>query len=168
MWTFPLPDLDRTDYLIVMGANPHAPQGSLLAAPDLLPRLDAVRAGGGVVVVIDPRRTGTADHADEWLAIRPGTDAALLLAIAQVLFAEDRVRLGRLAEWTTGIEEVGKLCRDFTPEAVAETCGIPADAIRRLARELSDAPRASGYGRVGTCNQEFGTLASWPGDVGNG
>ena len=88
MWTFPIPDLDRTDYLVVMGANPHASQGSLLAAPDLLARLDAIRARGGKVIVIDPRRTGTADHADEWVAIRPGTDAALLLAVAQVLFAE--------------------------------------------------------------------------------
>ena len=167
MWTFPIPDLDRTDYLIVMGANPHASQGSLLAAPDLLARLDAIRARGGKVVVIDPRRTGTAKHADEWLAIRPGTDAALLLAVAQVLFAEDRVRPGRLAEFTNGIDEVEELCRVFTPEAVAETCGVPADAIRRIARELSDAPRAAVYGRIGTCNQEFGTLASWLVDVIN-
>jgi anaerobic selenocysteine-containing dehydrogenase len=70
MWTFPIPDLDRTDHLIVMGANPHASQGSLLAAPDLLSRLGAIRARGGKVVVIDPRRTGTAKHADEWVAIR--------------------------------------------------------------------------------------------------
>ena len=167
MWTFPIPDLDRTEYLVVMGANPHASQGSLLAAPDLLARLDAIRARGGKVVVIDPRRTGTAKHADEWLAIRPGTDAALLLAVAQVLFAEGRVRPGRLAAFTNGVDEVGELCRDFTPEAVAETCGIPADAIRRLARELSDAPRAAVYGRIGTCNQEFGTLASWLVDVVN-
>jgi anaerobic selenocysteine-containing dehydrogenase len=167
MWTFPIPDLDRTDYLIVMGANPHASQGSLLAAPDLLSRLDAIRQRGGKVVVIDPRRTGTADHADEWLPIRPGTDAALLLAVVQVLVAEDRMRPGRLAAFTNGIDEMKALCRDFTPEAVAETCGIPADAIRRLARELSDAPRASVYGRIGTCNQEFGTLASWLVDVVN-
>ncbi len=106
MWTFPIPDLDRTDYLVVMGANPHASQGSLLAAPDLLSRLDAIRARGGKVVVIDPRRTGTAQHADEWLPIRPGTDAALLLAVAQVLFEEGRVRPGRLAAFTNGIDEV--------------------------------------------------------------
>jgi anaerobic selenocysteine-containing dehydrogenase len=167
MWTFPIPDLDRTDYLVVMGANPHASQGSLLAAPDLLGRLDAIRARGGKVVVIDPRRTGTADHADEWVAIRPGTDAALLLAVAQVLFAEDRVRPGRLAAFTNGIEEVGALCREFTPEAVAETCGISADTIRAIARGLSDAPRSAVYGRIGTCNQEFGTLASWLVDVVN-
>src|SRR5262245_51079785 len=167
MWTFPIPDLDRTDYLVVMGANPHASQGSLLAAPDLLGRLDAIRARGGEVIVIDPRRTGTADHADEWVAIRPGTDAALLLAVAQVLFAEDRVRPGRLAAMTNGIDEVKALCRDFTPEAVAETCGVSAETIRAIARGLSDAPRSAVYGRIGTCNQEFGTLASWLVDVVN-
>src|SRR5206468_12999334 len=100
MWTFPIPAPVRTESLVVMGANPHASQGSLLAAPDLLARLDAIRARGGKVVVIDPRRTGTAKHSDEWLAIRPGTDAALLLAVAQVLFAEGRVRPGRLAAFT--------------------------------------------------------------------
>jgi len=167
MWTFPLPDLDRTDYLLMMGANPHASQGSLLAAADVLGRLDAIRARGGVVVVVDPRRTGTAKRADEWLPIRPGTDAALLLAVAQVLFAEGRVRPGRLAALTNGIEEVERLCRDFTPEAVADTCGIPAETIRSVARGLSDAPRAAVYGRIGTCNQEFGTLASWLVDVIN-
>ena len=167
MWTFPIPDLDRTDYLLVMGANPHASQGSLLAAADVLGRLDAIRARGGKVVVIDPRRTGTAKRADEWVAIRPGTDAALLLAIAQVLFAEGRVRPGRLAAITNGIDEVERLCRDFTPEAVADTCGVPAETIRSVARDLSDAPRAAVYGRIGTCNQEFGTLASWLVDVIN-
>jgi anaerobic selenocysteine-containing dehydrogenase len=167
MWTFPIPDLDRTDYLLVLGANPHASQGSLLAAADVLGRFDAIRARGGVVVVVDPRRTGTAQRADEWVPIRPGTEAALLLAVAQVLFAEDRVRPGRLAAFTNGIEAVGELCREFTPEAVADTCGIPAETIRAIARGLSDAPRAAVYGRIGTCNQEFGTLASWLVDVIN-
>jgi anaerobic selenocysteine-containing dehydrogenase len=167
MWTIPVPDLDRTDYLVVMGANPHASQGSLLAAPDVLGRLDAIRARGGKVVVIDPRRTGTAQRADEWLPIRPGTDAAFLMAIANVLFAEDRVRLGRLADWTNGLERVRELCREFTPEAVTATCAIPAETIRRLALELSHAERAAVYGRIGTCNQEFGTLASWLVEVVN-
>jgi anaerobic selenocysteine-containing dehydrogenase len=167
MWTFPIPDLDRTDYLLVLGANPHASQGSLLAAPDLLGRLDAIRARGGRVVVVDPRRTGTAKRADEWVPIRPGTDAALLLAVAQVLFAEDRVRPGRLAAFTNGVDEVSELCREFTPEAVASTCGVAAETIRAIARGLSDAPRAAVYGRIGTCNQEFGTLASWLVDVIN-
>jgi anaerobic selenocysteine-containing dehydrogenase len=161
MWSIPLPDLDRTDHLLVLGANPHASQGSLLAAADVLGRFDAIRARGGRIVVVDPRRTGTLRHADEWVPIRPGTDAALLAAMAQVLFAEGRVGLGALEGRVRGVDEVERLCRRFTPEAVADTCRIPAATIRRMARELSDAPRAAVYGRIGTCNQEFGTLASW-------
>jgi anaerobic selenocysteine-containing dehydrogenase len=167
MWTFPIPDLDRTDFLLMLGANPHASQGSLLAAADVLGRLDAIRARGGRVVVVDPRRTGTVDHASEWVAIRPGTDAALLLAIAHVLFAEGRVRLGALEGRVNGVEEVRRIAAEFAPERVAETCGVPAETIRRLARALSDAKRAAVYGRIGTCNQEFGTLASWAVDVLN-
>ena len=167
MWTIPVPDLDRTDYLLVLGANPAASQGSLMAAPDALGRLDAIRARGGRVVIVDPRRTRTAARADEWVALRPGTDAALLLAIAQVLFAEGRVRPGRLAAFVRGLDEVERLCRDFAPEAVAATCGVEAATIRRLARELAAAPRAAVYGRIGTCNQEFGTLASWMVEVLN-
>ncbi|MBM4267778.1 MAG: molybdopterin dinucleotide-binding protein [Deltaproteobacteria bacterium] len=167
MWTIPVPDLDRTDYLLVLGANPSASQGSLLAAADVLGRLDAIRARGGKVVVVDPRRTGTVAHADEWLPIRPGTDAAFLAAIVQVLFEEKRADLGRLAGIVAGIERVEELCPPFTPEAVAETCAIPAETIRRLARELAEAPTAAVYGRIGTCNQEFGTLASWLVEVVN-
>ena len=161
MWSIPVPDLDRTDHLLMLGANPSASQGSLLAAPDILGRLDAIRARGGRVVLIDPRRTGTAAHADEWMPIRPGTDAALLLAMAHVLFAEDLVDLGALADVISGVDAVRALSDDFSPEAVADTCAIPASTIRRLARELATAPTAAVYGRIGTCTQEFGTLASW-------
>jgi anaerobic selenocysteine-containing dehydrogenase len=167
MWSFPIPDLDRTDWLLMLGANPHASQGSLLAAPDVLGRLDAIRARGGKVIVVDPRRTGTAERASEWLPLRPGTDAAFLLAIAHVLFAEDLVDLRQLAGRVNGVDEVRALATDFAPEAVAETCALPADTIRRIARELAAAPRAAVYGRIGTCNQEFGTLASWAVDVLN-
>ena len=167
MWTFPTPDLDRTDYLVVMGANPHASQGSLLAAPDVLGKFSEIRKRGGKVVVIDPRRTGTAERADEWVAIRPGADAALLLAWAQVLFEEGLVDLGHLEGRVEGVARVREVCRDFTPEAVAETCGIAAETIRRLVREFAAADKASVYGRIGLCNQEFGTLASWLVDVVN-
>jgi anaerobic selenocysteine-containing dehydrogenase len=167
MWSFPIPDLDRTHTLLMLGANPHASQGSLLAAPDVLGRLDAIRARGGRVIVVDPRRTGTALHASEWIPIRPGTDAAFLLAIAAVLFAEGRVDLRHLAGRVNGVDEVRALVADFTPEAVADACCVPAETTRRLARELAEAPRAAVYGRIGTCNQEFGTLASWAVDVLN-
>jgi len=167
MWTISTPDVDRTDFLMIMGANPHASQGSLLACPDVMGRIRDIRERGGKVVVIDPRRTGTAERADEWVPIRPGTDAALMLAWAHVLFEEDLVTPGRLADFTSGIDRVRELVAEFSPEAVAACCGIPADTIRRLARELAAAPRAAVYGRIGTCTQEFGTLASWLVDVLN-
>ncbi|MDG2050744.1 MAG: molybdopterin-dependent oxidoreductase [Myxococcota bacterium] len=167
MWTFPIPDVDRCEYLIVMGANPHASQGSLLACADLLGRMDAIRERGGRVIVIDPRRTGTVEHADEWLAIRPGGDAALLMAWVNVLFEENRVDLGELEGRVEGLDRVALACRPFTPEAVVDRTGLAADDIRRIARELASADRAAVYGRIGTCNQEFGTLASWLVDVVN-
>lgn len=167
MWTIPLPDLDRSDFVIVMGANPHASQGSLLAAPDVCGRLREIGRRGGKVVVVDPRRTGTVDYADEWLPIRPGTDAALLMAMTNVIFSENLVALGHLEGRVDGVDEVAALCKPFTPELVAETCSIPAQRIRELARELAAADRAAVYGRIGTCNQEFGTLSSWLVDVLN-
>lgn len=166
-WVIPTPDLDRTDMLVIMGANPQASQGSLLAAADVLGRCDAIRERGGTVVVVDPRRTGTVDHADEWLPIRPGTDAALLLAVINVFAADELIDLGRMAEFVDGVDVVVAAAADFTPEAVAETCAIPADRIRRLAHQLAEAPTSVVYGRIGTCNQEFGSLASWLVDVVN-
>lgn len=163
----PIPDVDRTDYLLILGANPLVSNGSLMTAPDMRGRLRALRARGGKIVVIDPRRTRTADEASEHHFIRPGTDAYFLFALVQTLFAEDLVRPGRLAEYLVGIEAVADAARDFTPEAIAGTCGIPAETIRRLARELAAAPHAAVYGRLGTCTQEFGTLASWLVDVLN-
>jgi len=163
-WRIPAPDLPRTDYLVVQGANPHASQGSLVACADVLGHLDEIRERGKVVV-IDPRRTGTADHADQWLPITPGTDAALLLAVVHVLFAEELVELGHLAEKLKGIDDVRDISSAFPPERVADACGIDAADIRTLAREFAAADRAAWYARIGTCNQEFGTLASWLPDV---
>jgi len=166
-WTFPVPDIDRTDYFVVMGANPHASQGSLLASADVLGKMDAIRARGGRCVVIDPRRTGTCDHADEWVPIVPGTDAPFLLAVANVLFADEVVDVGGLAPVLNGLEQLEALVARWTPESVAATCRIPADTIRRLAHEIAAAPTAAVYGRIGLCNQEFGTVASWMVDVIN-
>jgi anaerobic selenocysteine-containing dehydrogenase len=167
MWKIPVPDIQRTDLLVVMGANPHASQGSLLACPDVMGEIDAIRARGGTVIVVDPRRTGTAAAADEWLPITPGTDAALLLAVAHVVFAEGLVELGHVAEKLDGIEAIEALVTDWTPERVAPVTGIDADRIRGLARQLASTERAVVYGRIGLCNQEFGTLASWLVDVVN-
>jgi len=167
MLSTPVPDLDRTDYLLMLGANPFVSNGSLMTAPDVPGRLRAIRQRGGRVVVVDPRRTRTATEASEHHFIRPGTDSYFLFAIVHTLFAEGLVRLGRLAEHTVGVERVEALARPFAPEVVARRCGIDAATIRRLARELATTERAAVYGRIGTCTQEFGTLASWLVDVIN-
>ena len=166
-WAIPIPDVDRTQFLLALGGNPMISQGSLMSAPNVKQRLDALRARGGRLVVVDPRRTETAARADRHWFIRPGTDAFFLFALIHVLFAENRVDLGRLAVFTDGIAALRALAESFTPEAVAPVTGIEADAIRALAREFSDAPSAACYGRVGTCTQRFGTLSSWLVDVVN-
>ena len=160
-WTVPIPDIDRTDFMLMLGANPFASQGSLLAAPDVIGRLRAIQQRGGKFIVVDPRKTGTAKRADEWIPIQPGTDAALLLGMVNVLFADELVDLKELESIVDGVGTVQKLCSEFTPEYVEGICRIPADRIRSLAREFSDAEHAVVYGRIGTCTQEFGTLASW-------
>ena len=165
--SIPVPDLDRTDHLLILGANPFVSNGSLMTAPDVPGRLRAIRRRGGKVVVIDPRRTRTAAEASEHHFIRPGTDAYLLFGMVHTLFAEGLVRLGPLTPHTAGVEQVEALAQPFTPEAIAARCGIAADVIRRLARELAGAGRAAVYARIGTCTQEFGTLASWLVDVVN-
>ncbi len=165
--TIPVPDLDRTSWLLILGADPVVSNGSLMTAPDVKDRLRAIRARGGKVIVVDPRRTRTADEANEHHFIRPGTDALLLMAMAHTLVAEGRVSLGRLAEHTAGLAELETLVYDFTPEACGPICGVDPDVIRRLARELADAAHGAVYGRIGTCTQEFGTLASWLVDVLN-
>jgi anaerobic selenocysteine-containing dehydrogenase len=164
-WLFPSPDIRRTDYWLIMGGNPQASGGSLLACPDVMGELDAIRARGGKVVVVDPRRTKTADRADEWIPIRPGTDAAWLLAILHTLERDGAINLGHLADMVDGLDRALEAARGFTPESVAEFTQVPADTTRRIAREIAQAHAASIYGRIGLCTQEFGTLASWLVDV---
>jgi anaerobic selenocysteine-containing dehydrogenase len=166
--TVPVPDLDRTDHLLMLGANPLQSNGSLMTAPDVRGRLRAMRARGGKLVVIDPRRTRTAQEADEHHFIRPGTDALLLFALIHVLFGENLTAPDeRLASLAEGMDELRELAEPFTPEAASDVCGIPAEEIRRMARELAAAPRAAVYGRIGTCTQAFGALCSWLVDVLN-
>src|ERR1700754_4880987 len=165
-WSFPVPDIERTDLLIVMGANPAASQGSLLAAPNVMGIIDSIRKRGKVIVV-DPVRTATAARADEWMPITPGTDAALLLAVVHTLFAENLVELGRVEPHIDGVDRMRQVAAGWSPERVASATGITADRIRTLARELAGTERAVVYGRIGLCNQEFGSLASWLVDVVN-
>jgi anaerobic selenocysteine-containing dehydrogenase len=165
--SIPVPDVDRTAYLLMLGANPFASNGSLMTAPDIPGRLRAIRQRGGRLVVVDPRRSKSAEEADEHLAILPGTDALFLFAIVHVLFADDLIDLGTAAPYVNGLDDVRALARDFAPEVVAPVCGIDAATIRRVAHELASAPTAAVYARIGTCTQEFGTLASWLVDVVN-
>ncbi len=132
--TIPVPDVDRTDHLLILGANPRASNGSLMTAPDIGGRLDAIRARGGAVIVIDPRRSETAAAATEHHFIRPGTDALFLLAIVHVLFEENLVRLGAVADHVKHLEEVRAIAQRFAPERVASATGIAPETIRRLAR----------------------------------
>ncbi|MFO0617660.1 MAG: molybdopterin-dependent oxidoreductase [Polyangiaceae bacterium] len=157
----PVPDLDRTDHLLIVGANPLVSNGSLMTAPDMKRRLRAIRARGGRVVVIDPRRTETAEAADEHVFVRPGTDAFVLLAMLRVLFDEGLVELGRLAAMTDGVDAVERACRPFTPARVSPVTGVSPDAIARLARSFSGAARAAAYGRVGMCTQRHGSTSAW-------
>lgn len=163
----PVPDLDHTDHLLLIGANPLESNGSLCTAPDFPGKLKALKARGGTLTVIDPRRTRTARLADRHVAIRPGTDALLLAAMVYVLFEEDLVALGELAQHVQGVEELRAEVGDFTPESVADACDVDADTIRALARELAAAPTAAVYGRIGSCTVPHGTLASWLVDVLN-
>jgi anaerobic selenocysteine-containing dehydrogenase len=167
MATIPVPDLDRTDFLVMLGANPWESNGSLCTAPDFPGRVDAIRERGGTVVVVDPRRTKTAEHADRHLAIIPGTDAALLAAIVHVLFAEELFTLGAAEGRVAGLDAVRTATIHITPAWAAPITGLEADDITSLARDLAAAPTAAVYGRIGTCINEFGTLTSWLVDVVN-
>jgi len=157
----PIPDLDRTDFFLVLGANPAISNGSLMTAPGAPKRIQAIRDRGGKVVVIDPRHTETAELATRHHFIRPGTDVFLLLGLLQTLFAEKLTAPGRLLAMTDGLDVLERQVADFPPERVAAITGIDAAAIRLLARELAAARSAVAYGRLGTCTQEFGGVTAW-------
>ncbi|MBI1809786.1 MAG: molybdopterin-dependent oxidoreductase [Gemmatimonadetes bacterium] len=167
LWMFghplliPIPDLDRTDHLLVIGANPVASNGSLMTAPDVAKRLKAIKARGGRIVVIDPRRNETAELAGEHHFIRPGADAAFVLALVHVILAEGLERAGTTGAYATGLAEVRAIAAEWPPERVAAATGIAADEIRTIARDFARAERAVAYGRIGVSTQEFGALACW-------
>lgn len=164
---FPVPDIDRTELLVLLGSDPLESNGSLATAPDWPGRLEALRARGGRLIVIDPRRSKTADVADEHIAIVPGTDAGLLAGIAHVLFAEGLADPGPAGAHIDGFEGLADSLAPFTPEVVGPWCGIPAERIRTLAHQLAAAGSAVVHGRLGTCLQDLATLSSWLLDVVN-
>ncbi|HEX6729354.1 MAG TPA: molybdopterin-dependent oxidoreductase, partial [Pyrinomonadaceae bacterium] len=157
----PVPDVDRTNFFLILGANPVVSNGSLMTAPGMSRRLHDIRQRGGKVVLIDPRYNETARLVDQHLFIRPGTDVLLLLALLHVVFDEGFTRLGRLTEFTDGMDVVANLVKEFTPERVASITGIDADRIRVLAREFVSAESAACYGRIGVSTQEFGGVCQW-------
>lgn len=157
----PIPDLDRTQFFLCLGGNPAVSNGSIMTAPDVKKRLKAIRERGGRVVVVDPRRTETADLAGEHVFVRPGTDAWLLWSMLHVIFDEDLAEPGRLAGFTDGLGKIRKMAEDFPPESTEEITGVPAGTVRQLARDFCAADGAVCYGRMGVSTQEFGGLCQW-------
>jgi anaerobic selenocysteine-containing dehydrogenase len=155
---YPIPDIDRTDYFLMLGANPIASNGSLWTVPDVRKRIKELTRRGGKLVVIDPRFTETAQLASEHHYITPGSDALFLLAILNTLFAENLADPGHLADFTDGLDAVAVAIAEFTPEFAAPHTGISADDARRIARELAAAERGICYGRMGISTQAYGGL----------
>src|SRR5690606_29559525 len=158
---FPVPDLDRTELLICVGANPLASNGSLMTAPDIGKRLKSIAERGGRLITVDPRRTETAQIAQEHLFIRPGTDAFLFLGMLHSLFADNLVRLGAAEGLVEGLDVLARISQAWRPERGAPVTGTDADRIRALARELAHTPCAALYTRMGVSTQQFGSVATW-------
>ncbi|MFO1392814.1 MAG: molybdopterin oxidoreductase family protein [Steroidobacteraceae bacterium] len=157
----PVPDVDRTQLFVCIGGNPVASGGSIMSAPGFEKRIEALRARGGRFIVIDPRRTESAQVADEYLPIRPGTDVYLLLALLREIFDGGFASPGHLQAQLDGVETLRQAVMQFDPPRLAERTGIPLARIKALAREIAAEPRALVYGRVGACTQEFGGLTLW-------
>ena len=157
----PVPDIDHSHYMLIIGGNPLASNGSIMTSPDIPKRLKAIQQRGGRFIVIDPRRTETAEIADQHLFIRPGTDAWLLMAMINTLFAEDLVKTGHLTDLLVGIDQVRSACKPFTPELAEQHSGVAAEQIRQLARDMANTEGAVCYGRMGVSVQVYGTLCQW-------
>ncbi|HCP55459.1 MAG: dehydrogenase [Pseudomonadaceae bacterium] len=155
----PIPDIDNTDFMLILGGNPLASNGSIMTVPDVEKRLKAIKARGGKFVVVDPRRSETAAIADQHVFVRPGQDAALLFGLLNTLFSENLTRQSHLQ--IAGLEQVKTAIADFTAEAMSARCGVPAQTIRQLARDFASAEKAVCYGRMGVSTQAFGTLCQW-------
>ncbi|MFI7168664.1 molybdopterin-dependent oxidoreductase [Rhodococcoides fascians] len=154
----PIPDIDRTDFFLVLGGNPMASNGSMMTVPDFAKRARALRKRGGRLVVVDPRKTETADIADTHFFVRPGSDALLLLAMIHTIVADGSVRV---ADYVDGADRLADLVAEFTPAAVAPIVGMSADDISSLARDFAAAKSAVAYGRMGVSTQQFGTVCQW-------
>ena len=156
----PIPDIDHTDYFLILGGNPIASNGSMMTVPDVAKRLKAIQARGGKVVVVDPRRTETAEIASEHHFIRPGTDAALLMAMLNVIRGEGLMK-PNAALPLKNLDQALDAINHITPEMAAASTGIAVDEIKRIARDFANSPTAIAYGRIGACIQPFGTIVQW-------
>jgi len=161
MLMIPIPDIDHTDYFLMLGANPLASNGSIMTVPDVGKRIKALKARGGQLVVVDPRRSETAEVASEHLFIQPGTDVALLLGLLNTLFAENLTKASPVLDATEGLDAVAAAVSDFSAEKMAPHCGISAEQIKQLARDFAAAEHAVCYGRMGVSVQRYGTLCQW-------
>ncbi len=165
--SIPVPDIDRSDYIVMLGANPIVSNGSLWMVPNFRGRLKRMQARGGRMVVIDPRRTETAEAADNHHFIKPGTDAFFLMGVLNVLFAENLTDTAYIRPHLKDFEKIEPLTHTFVPETVAPICGIDANTIRDIARDLAITKRAAIYGRMGTTTQKHGALTSWLLEIAN-
>ncbi|KAA0696995.1 molybdopterin oxidoreductase family protein [Halopseudomonas laoshanensis] len=161
MLAIPIPDIDHTDFFLMLGANPMASNGSIMTVPDVGKRIKALKARGGKLVVVDPRRSETAEQATEHQFVQPGTDASLLVGLLHTLFDEKLVKDSPALQATLGLEDVKAAIAPFSAEAMAEHCAIPAEKIRQLARDFAAADSAVCYGRMGVSVQRYGTLCQW-------
>lgn len=157
----PIPDIDRTDYLVILGANPIISNGSLLSAPNIKKRLQRIQERGGKIINIDPRFTETSSKSDQHIYIRPGSDVFLMLGMLHVLFNEGLIDLGRFKNDIYGLDQVKSLAGEYSPESVAEITGISSSTIKTLTRDFASKEKAVLYGRMGACTQEFGGMSMW-------
>ncbi|MFQ3246442.1 MAG: anaerobic selenocysteine-containing dehydrogenase [Arenicella sp.] len=157
----PIPDIDRTNLMVILGGNPLASNGSIMTMPNAPQRLKDLQARGGKLVVIDPRRSETATVADQHIFVKPGSDAYVLMAIINTLFKENQLNLGHLEDHLDGLDAIRTAVSGFSLELAEQQSGIDADAIRDLAIELATTDKAVIYGRMGVSVQEFGSLCQW-------
>ncbi len=157
----PVPDIMRTHYMLVLGGNPIASNGSMMTAPNVSEHLDNIKKRGGKVVVVDPRKSETAERASEHIFVKPGTDVFFLLGIVHTLFAENLVNLGKLSTFTEGIKTLENVVQTYTPSFVERITGISSETITRITREFASAESAVCYGRMGVSVQKFGGVCQW-------
>lgn len=157
----PIPDIDRTDFMLIMGGNPAVSNGSIMTAPDFSNRLKAIKKRGGQLVVVDPRFTETSKIANQHISIKPGTDAFLLLALIHVVFDKNLSSKGHLEAHINGWDTIEKLVKKYSPEKVTKITGIDVISIYELAEQFANSKTAVCYGRLGLSTQEFGGICQW-------